>query len=64
MLSTCAEEIISTPRILQFLPNPLPIEKVPFLSNPMPYPEYLYSLILLIFLVEVTAPNKQFSNAQ
>ena len=37
------------------------LKKVPFLSNPMPYPECLY-LSISTFLVKATAPNKQFSN--
>ena len=36
-------------------------ENSPFLSNPIPYPEYLY-LSKSAFFVKVTAPNKQFSN--
>ena len=54
---------ISTAQIIQSLPNPLPIQKVPFLSNPIPYPEYLNSSISLC-LVKLTAPNKQFSNVR
>ena len=42
LLSICTEELISTPKIMQFLPNPLPTENFPFLSNAMPYPECLY----------------------
>ena len=41
LLSTCTEELISTPKIIQFLPNPLPNENSAYLSNPVPYPEYL-----------------------
>ena len=36
-------------------------EKLPLLSNPIPYPEYPY-LPISAFLVKVTAPNKQFFN--
>ena len=39
-LSTCTDELISTPKILKFRPNPLPNENVSFLSNPVPYPKY------------------------
>ena len=49
LLSTCTGELISTPKIMQFLLNLLPNEKVPFLSNPIPYPEYLHSSISTIF---------------
>ena len=35
--------------------------KVPFESNPKPYPEYLYSC-MSVFLVCLFAPNRQFSN--
>ena len=40
---------------------PLGIEKVPLLSNPIPYPEYLY-MPISAFLINLTAPNKLFSN--
>ena len=46
MLSTCTKELISTPKTMQFLPNPLPTEN-PFLSNLIPYSEYLKSLVLV-----------------
>ena len=37
LLSMCAEELISTPKINTFWPNPPPgIEKLPLLSNPIP----------------------------
>ena len=48
-------------KVIQFLPNPLPTEKVPLLSNPVPCPEYLYISTSTVFLVKLTAPNKQFS---
>ena len=35
------------------------IEKLDLLSNPMPWPEYPH-LLMSVFLVKVTAPNKQF----
>ena len=41
-LSTLTEKLISNPKIIHFLPNPLPIENSLFLSNLIPYPEYLY----------------------
>ena len=44
-----------------FLPNPLPTENFPFLSNLIPYSKYLY-LSISEFLVNLTPPNKQFSN--
>ena len=59
LLSTCTEELISTPKSIQFLPNQLPTENPPFLSNLIAYPEYLYILISL-FLGKLTALNKQF----
>ena len=40
-------------RLLQFLPIPLPIEINMCLSNPIPYPQYIY-LSILTFLVDVT----------
>ena len=43
VLSTWIEELISTPKIITLLPNlPPENEKIPCLSNPSPYPEYLY----------------------
>ena len=37
LLSMCAEELISTPKIITFRPNPLlGNEKLDFLSNPVP----------------------------
>ena len=60
LLSMCVEELISTPNINTFWPNPPPgNEKWDLLSNPIPQPEYLY-LSKSVFLVKVTAPNKQF----
>ena len=61
LLSTCTEELISTPKIITFLPNPLATEKVPCLSNPIPYPEYFY-LSISTFFTNLTAPNKEFSS--
>ena len=60
LLSMCAEKLISAPKINTFWPNPPPgNEKLPLLSNPIPYPEYPY-LSISAFLVKATAPNKQF----
>ena len=54
------DELISTPKIIKFLPNPVPgNEKRPCLSNPIPYLEYFY-LSISAFSVKVTVPNKQF----
>ena len=62
LLSIWEEELISTPKIIAFCPYPQPKnENSPFLSNPIPYPEYPY-LSMSAFLVKVTASNKQFSN--
>ena len=61
LLSACIELLISAPKIIAFLPNsPLGCEKVPFESNPIPYPEYLY-LLISSFFVNLAAPNRQFS---
>ena len=50
LLSTWTEELISTPKIITFLPNPsLGNEKDVFVSNPIPYPGYLYLPILAPF---------------
>ena len=37
---TYTQELISTPKIITLQPNPLPTEKVPFLSNPIQYLQY------------------------
>ena len=63
LLLTCTEELISAPKIIQFVPNPLPTENFPFLSNPIPYPEYLY-LSISTFLVKLTAPYTLFPNVE
>ena len=56
------DELISTPKVITFLPVSLPIEKDGSLSNPIPYPEYS-NLSICAFLVKLTDPNKQFFNA-
>ena len=61
LLSIFDNELISTPKIIIFLPISLPFEKGVFLSNPIPYPEYPY-LSISAFLVNLTDPNKQFSS--
>ena len=60
LLSIFDDELISTPKIITFLPISLPIEKYAFLSNPIPYPKYPY-LLISIFLINLTDPKKQFS---
>ena len=61
LLSIFIDELISTSKIITFLPKSLPNEKDVSLSNPIPYPEYPY-LSISAFLVNLTDPNKQFSN--
>ena len=61
LLLACEELLKSAPKIIQFLPSPLPKLDSLCLSNPMPYPLYLH-LSISAFLVKLTAPNKQFSN--
>ena len=57
LLSIFVDELISTPKIITFLPNPVPgNEKLICLSDPIPQPEYPY-LSISAFLVNVTAPN-------
>ena len=55
---------MSAPNIITFFPNPLPLdnEKLPHASNTIPYPEYLYLSKSVVFLVNLTAPNKEFLN--
>ena len=50
LVSTCTEELKSTPKIITLEPNP-PVgnEKIPQLSNLIPGLEYLHSLILTFF---------------
>ena len=39
LLSIFVDELMSTPKIIKFRPNPIPEdEKLPCLSNPIPYP--------------------------
>ena len=51
---------MSTPKIIQFAPNSLPLKNVPCQSNLMSYPEYLYSSIT--YSVKLTASKKELSN--
>ena len=61
---SCTEELISTPKIITFLPNPMQgNEKLRCLFNPIPYQEYLY-LSISAFLARLTAPNKQLSSVR
>ena len=56
----CKEESISAPKIITFLPNPIAVNpKVPYISNPIPYPECLY-VSVSAFFTDLTAPNKDF----
>ena len=56
------EELLkSALKIMQFLPSLLPKLNSRPLSNPMPYPEYLY-LSMSALLFKLTAPNKQLSH--
>ena len=62
LLLTCTEELIYTPQIIKLHSNSAAEnEKVPYLSIPIPYPEYLYSSISES-LVNLTVPNKQLVN--
>ena len=62
VLSIWSVKLIPTTKIITFWPNPPPgNKKLPFLPNPIPYPDYPY-LSIPAFLVKVTAPNKQFFN--
>ena len=63
LLLACTELLIPTPKTIAFCPKlPSGNKKVPFESNPIPYAVYLY-LSMSLFLVSLTAPNKQFSKA-
>ena len=64
LLFVCLELLKSSPKIITFLPYPpLWRVKIPFESNTIPYPEYLY-LLMSAFFVNSTAPNKQFSKVK
>ena len=59
LLSTFIDKLMFTPKIVTFLPNPVPgDEKISCPSNQIPYPECLY-LSISAMLVKVTARNKQ-----
>ena len=61
LFSIWIDELIYTPKIIALLPRlPVGCEKTPFPSNPVQYPKYLH-LSTSAFLVNLTAPNKQFS---
>ena len=60
LLLAC-EELPKSAPIIHFLTSPLPKLNSPCLSNPIPYPLYLY-LSISAFLVKLTAPNKQLPN--
>ena len=64
LLSMCTEELLSTPNIIPFLPKPLPSgnEQLPLASNPIPCPEQ-EKLSGSEYVVNLTAPNKEFLNA-
>ena len=49
------------PNPFLLLPNLLPTEKAPFISNPIPNPEYIY-LSMSVSFTNLTAPNKEFSS--
>ena len=61
LLSACTEELISPPKIITFLPNPLATDEGPRLSNSIPYPDYL-DLPISTLLTNVTVRNKIFSS--
>ena len=61
LFSIFVDELISAPKIITLLSNPVPGNELPCLSNPIPYPEYLYfsaylSLSISVFLVKLTEP--------
>ena len=58
LLLACVELFKSAPKIVAFAPYvPSACKKLPFESEPMSYPEYLY-LLISAFFVNLTAPNK------
>ena len=64
LVINCAEELISTPKVIIFWANlPLRNKKVPRESDLILHPEYLF-LSISVFFVNLTAPNKQFSEVE
>ena len=60
LLSTCTEELLSAPTFITVLPNPPVVkEKIPFLSNLIPYPEEL-CISVSASLTNFPASNKEF----
>ena len=50
LLSAGKKDFISAPKIMIFLPEPsVWNEKVPFISNPIPYPDCLYLPMSAVF---------------
>ena len=64
LLSVCTEELLLTPNIITFLPNPLPSDNknVWRVSNPIPYLEKKY-LSASAISVNLNAQNKEFNSA-
>ena len=65
LLSTCTDELIAAPNIINSWSNPLPLdnEKLRRVSNPKPYPEYLY-LSKSAFLLNLKARSREFLNVK
>ena len=60
LLLACTELLRSAPKFITFTPYvPFECKKLLFESKQIPYPEYLYLLMSLIF-VNLIAPNKEF----
>ena len=57
-------QISSKDNYISVIPPPLVCVKLPFESNPIPYPKYSYLSAsgLLVFFISI-APNKDFSKA-
>ena len=56
-------ELISAPKAIKFLSNPLPLDNKKLLgvSNPIPYLEYLYLSKPIAFLVNLTTPKQELT---
>ena len=53
------DEVLSIPKVTTFLAKPLPWLHIPFPSNAVPWPLQV-NLLLSLFLVNLTVPNKLF----
>ena len=65
MLSRCTEDLISTSKIIIFLPNsPVGNEKVPFISIPISYAVYIFTVFPWVnVILMLSCSNQSPSNS-